>query len=38
MLPLNKAIIIELDRDARDVFVANPTIVDAVVGRRSASS
>jgi len=30
-LPLNKAIIIELDRDARDVFVANPAIVDAVV-------
>jgi len=30
-LPLNKAAIIELDRDARDVFVANPAIVDAVV-------
>ena len=30
-LPLNKAVIIELDRDARDVFVANPTVVDAVV-------
>ena len=30
-LPLNKAAIIELDRDARDIFVANPTIVDAVV-------
>lgn len=30
-LPLNKAIIIELDRDARDVFVANPAIVDVVV-------
>jgi pilus assembly protein CpaC len=30
-LALNKAAIVELDRDARDVFVANPTIVDAVV-------
>jgi pilus assembly protein CpaC len=30
-LSLNKAAIIELDRDARDVVVANPTIVDAVV-------
>lgn len=30
-LSLNKAAIIELDRDARDVVVANPAIVDAVV-------
>ena len=30
-LALNKAAIVELDRDARDVFVANPEIVDAVV-------
>ena len=30
-LPLNKAVVIELDRDARDVIVANPTIADAVV-------
>ena len=30
-LPLNKAVIIELDRDARDVIVANPAIADAVV-------
>jgi pilus assembly protein CpaC len=30
-LSLNKAAIVELDRDARDVVVANPTIVDAVV-------
>ena len=30
-LALNKAAVIELDRDARDVFVANPLIADAVV-------
>jgi pilus assembly protein CpaC len=30
-LSLNKAAIIELDRDARDVVVANPGIADAVV-------
>jgi pilus assembly protein CpaC len=30
-LALNKAAILELDSDARDVFVANPQIVDAVV-------
>ena len=30
-LALNKAAVIELDRDARDVFIANPTIADAVV-------
>jgi pilus assembly protein CpaC len=30
-LSLNKAAIVELDTDARDVFVANPQIVDAVV-------
>jgi pilus assembly protein CpaC len=30
-LALNKAVIVELDSDARDVFVANPQIVDAVV-------
>ncbi|HEX3485022.1 MAG TPA: type II and III secretion system protein family protein [Micropepsaceae bacterium] len=30
-LALNKAAIIELDTDARDVFVANPLIADAVV-------
>jgi pilus assembly protein CpaC len=30
-LALNKAAVIELDTDARDVFVANPQIVDAVV-------
>ena len=30
-LALNKAAVIELDRDARDVFVANPQIADAVV-------
>lgn len=30
-LALNKAAVIELDSDARDVFVANPQIVDAVV-------
>jgi pilus assembly protein CpaC len=30
-LPLNKAVIIELDRDARDVIVGNPAIADAVV-------
>ena len=30
-LPLNKAAIVELEADARDVFVANPEIVDAVV-------
>ena len=30
-LAVNKAAVIELDRDARDVFVANPLIADAVV-------
>jgi pilus assembly protein CpaC len=30
-LALNKAAVIELDRDARDVLVANPLIADAVV-------
>jgi pilus assembly protein CpaC len=30
-LNLNKAVIVELDRDARDVYVSNPAIVDAVV-------
>lgn len=30
-LPLNKAVIIELPEDARDVLVSNPEIVDAVV-------
>jgi pilus assembly protein CpaC len=30
-LALNKAVVVELDSDARDVFVANPQIVDAVV-------
>jgi pilus assembly protein CpaC len=30
-LALNKAAIVELDTDARDVFVANPELVDAVV-------
>jgi len=30
-LALNKAAIIELDRDTRDVFIANPLIADAVV-------
>jgi pilus assembly protein CpaC len=30
-LPLNKAAVIELDADARDVLVSNPAIVDAVV-------
>jgi pilus assembly protein CpaC len=30
-LPLNKAAVIELDADARDVLVSDPTIVDAVV-------
>jgi len=30
-LSLNKAVIVELDRDARDVYVSNPAIVDAVV-------
>lgn len=30
-LSLNKATIIELDRDARDVLIANPEIIDAVV-------
>jgi len=30
-LPLNKAIVVELDKDARDVLVANPAIADAVV-------
>lgn len=31
LLPLNKAAIINLPMDARDVLVANPTIVDAIV-------
>lgn len=31
VLPLNKAVIVELPRDARDVLVSNPEIVDAVV-------
>lgn len=30
-LPLNKAAVIELPRDARDVLVANPGIADAVI-------
>jgi pilus assembly protein CpaC len=30
-LALNKAVVIELDRDARDVLIANPQIADAVV-------
>jgi pilus assembly protein CpaC len=30
-LPLNKAVIVELPEDARDVLVSNPKIVDAVV-------
>jgi len=30
-LPLNKAAVIELPRDARDVLVANPSIADAVI-------
>ena len=30
-LALNKAVIVELDRDARDVIVANPQIADAIV-------
>jgi pilus assembly protein CpaC len=30
-LPLNKGVVIELDRDARDVFAGSPGIVDAVV-------
>ncbi|HSZ11678.1 MAG TPA: type II and III secretion system protein family protein [Rhizomicrobium sp.] len=30
-LALNKAAIVELDADARDVLVSNPTVVDAVV-------
>ncbi len=30
-LPLNKAVIVELDTDTRDVVVANPGIADAVV-------
>jgi pilus assembly protein CpaC len=30
-LGLNKAVVIELDQDARDVFIANPQIADAVV-------
>jgi pilus assembly protein CpaC len=28
---LNKGVVVELDRDARDVYVSNPAIVDAVV-------
>lgn len=31
VLPLNKAVIVELPVEARDVLVANPAIVDAVV-------
>jgi pilus assembly protein CpaC len=31
LLPMGKGAVIELDRDARDVFAANPMIVDAVV-------
>lgn len=31
VLPLNKAAIVELPEDARDVLVSNPKIVDAVV-------
>jgi len=31
VLPLNKAVIVELPQDARDVLVSNPEIVDAVV-------
>ena len=31
MLPLNKGAIVEIDKDVRDVFAANPAIVDAVV-------
>ena len=30
-LALNKAAVVELDADARDVLVSNPSIVDAVV-------
>jgi len=30
-LPLNKAIIIDLDRDAHDVLIADPQVADAVV-------
>ena len=30
-LPLNKAAVVELPRDARDVLVANPNIADAVI-------
>jgi pilus assembly protein CpaC len=30
-LPLDKAVVVELDSDARDVLVSNPNIVDAVV-------
>src|SRR5262249_21148320 len=30
-LPINKGIVIELDRDAREVFAANPALVDVVV-------
>jgi len=30
-LPRNKGVVIELDRDAREVFAANPNIVDVVV-------
>jgi pilus assembly protein CpaC len=30
-LPLNKAVVVELDADARDVLVSDPSIVDAVV-------
>jgi len=30
-LPLNKALIVQIDTDARDVLVSNPEIVDAVV-------
>jgi pilus assembly protein CpaC len=31
VLALNQAVVLELDRDVRDVVVANPTIADAVV-------
>ena len=30
-LPINKGAVIEVDKDVRDVFAANPAIVDAVV-------
>ncbi|HEX5280980.1 MAG TPA: pilus assembly protein N-terminal domain-containing protein, partial [Micropepsaceae bacterium] len=31
VLALNQAVVIELDRDVRDVVVANPKIADAVI-------